>query len=302
VSGFLIVLVAVLADCLFKEPSRFHPLIGFGHLANSVESRFNKNWEAVTTKSFGFFALLILLLPAVFFVQWLVLVLGEWIAAPLLYLALGQASLAEHADSVSNALKNNELIEARKRVGWIVSRECDELSGNEVARAATESILENGCDAIFGAIFWFLIAGAPGVILYRLANTLDAMWGYRNARYSQFGWATAKLDDLLNWVPARLTALSYAFIGKTETALRCWKEQANLCESPNGGPVMAAGAGALGVILGGNGRYHGKLKIKPLLGEGGNASADSISAAVSLVRKTLLLWIVVIFIFSNSHA
>ena len=301
-SGFLIVLVAVIADALFKEPKRFHPLVGFGRLAESAELRLNKSTTTDNMRFLGLIALLLMLLPATGLAYWLEVELGEWVAAPLLYLALGQASLDEHAERVATALNRKELAEARKRVSWIVSRECNDLTEAEVACAATESVLENGCDAIFGVIFWFLIAGVPGIVLYRLANTLDAMWGYKNIRYLHFGWATAKFDDLLNWVPARLTALSYAFIGKTEMALRCWREQGGLCESPNGGPVMAAGAGALGIKLGGDCRYHGQLKRKPILGKGLQASANSIREAVSLVRKTLALWLVVIFIISNLNA
>jgi adenosylcobinamide-phosphate synthase len=301
-SAFLILLIALLADQLLKEPKRFHPLVGFGYLADKVEARLNSHQSIHKGRLAGLFALLLLLLPALLLSEGLVSLFGGWIAAPLLYLAIGQASLAEHAEAVREALLDNNLIKARQRVGWIVSRESDDLTENKVARAATESVLENGCDSTFGVIFWFLVAGVPGIIVYRLANTLDAMWGYRNDRFQHFGWAAANFDDLLNWVPARLTALSYALIGKTEAGLRCWKEQGGLCESPNGGPVMAAGAGALGVILGGDSHYHGKLKEKPLLGEGREATAESIREAVQLVKKTVLLWIVVTFILFNLNA
>ncbi|WP_313464528.1 adenosylcobinamide-phosphate synthase CbiB, partial [Pseudomonas nitroreducens] len=179
-------------------------------------------------------ALLLSLLP---YVGWIVQVLA-------LYAALGLRSLGEHADPVVLALRSGDLNEARLRVGYVVSRETAELDETAVARAATESVLENGSDAVYAALFWFAVAGAPGVVLYRLSNTLDAMWGYRNARFERFGWAAAKIDDVLNYIPARLVALTYALLGHTRLALRCWRTQAPKWDSPNAGPVMAAGAGA----------------------------------------------------------
>jgi adenosylcobinamide-phosphate synthase len=155
---------------------------------------------------------------------------------------------------------------------------------------------------VFAAIFWFAVAGAPGVVLYRLSNTLDAMWGYRNERFERFGWAAARIDDVLNYIPARLVALTYAVLGKTRAALRCWRQQAPHWDSPNAGPVMAAGAGALGVALGGPAIYHGELHERPQLGEGLPADADSIGRGWQLVQRGVWLWLLILCVGSEFYA
>jgi adenosylcobinamide-phosphate synthase len=143
---------------------------------------------------------------------------------------------------------------------------------------------------VFGALFWFLVAGAPGVVVYRLANTLDAMWGYPTPRYRSFGWAAARLDDLLNWIPARLTALSYMLLGNRDLAWRCWQRQSTAWKSPNAGAVMAAGAGALNLQLGGAARYYNHVVQRPPLGEGLLPRGEDIERALNLVYRALGLW------------
>jgi adenosylcobinamide-phosphate synthase len=224
--------------------------------------------------------------------------LGTWgwlLDVALLYLAIGAASLGEHAAAVRRALDVGDLDAARRSVGRIVSRDTADMDETAVARATLESVLENGCDAVFGALFWFLVAGAPGVVAYRLANTLDAMWGYKTDRYLRFGWAAARLDDLLNWIPARLTAFTYVLLGNARVAWHSWQSQAANWESPNAGPVMAAGAGALTVKLGGPAIYHGCLEIRPPLGEGREPVAADITRAVAMVMQGVWLWLVVTF-------
>ena len=211
-----------------------------------------------------------------------------------LYFALGARALTEHGNAVAVAVQQGDLADARRRTGYLVSRETAQMDEEQIARATIESILENGNDAIFAAIFWCAVAGAPGVILYRLANTLDAMWGYRNARFERFGKVAARIDDLLNLIPARLTALSYALLGHTRVALASWRAQAGAWSSPNAGPVMAAGAGSLGLQLGGAAIYEGCLEARPALGKGRTAAGKDIPRALALITRSLLLWLAVI--------
>lgn len=283
--------LGLFADRLFGEVRRFHPLVGFGHWAAMVE-RGVRRFSA--QRGAGVLAWALAVLPWVGLALLLRAVhpLAHWpVDVVLLYLALGGRSLAEHAEAIAAPLAAGDLAQARERVGWIVSRDTSALDATGVARAGTESVLENGNDAVFGALFWFLIGGGAGALLFRLANTLDAMWGYRTARYLQFGWAAARIDDVLNAVPARLTALSYAVLGHTGRALRCWHRQAPAWDSPNAGPVMAAGAGALGVELGGEAVYHGQIETRPPLGEGAAPDAGSIRAAIALLQRATLLWL-----------
>lgn len=295
-SLILSAVAGVALDAALGEPKRWHPLVGFGKLANRLEQRFNPSgggWRSHGVSAWCL-AVLPLTLLAVLLVQlpwigWLVQIIA-------LYAALGLRSLDQHAQPVAQALRLGDLPAARQRVGYMVSRRTENLDATGVARAGTESVLENGSDAVFAALFWFLVAGAPGVVLYRLSNTLDAMWGYRNERFERFGWAAAKIDDLLNYVPARLVALTYAVLGRSALAMRCWQRQAPQWDSPNAGPVMAAGAGALGVSLGGAAVYHGELHQRPELGEGPLPRARDIERAMNLVWGGVLLWLLLMLI------
>jgi adenosylcobinamide-phosphate synthase len=193
---------------------------------------------------------------------------------------------------IAEALASGDLAAARKLTSRIVSRDTGRASGSDLAKGAVESTLENGNDAVFGTLFWFAVAGGPGALLFRLANTLDAMWGYRNARFLAFGWMAARTDDVLNWIPARLTALSYGVLGDTRRARECWMTQAAAWPSPNAGPVMSAGAGSLGLALGGTAEYDGIVETRPPLGNGREAEGKDIARAWQLVARTTLLWLI----------
>ncbi|MEH6345220.1 MAG: adenosylcobinamide-phosphate synthase CbiB [Bermanella sp.] len=306
------ILLAFLLDYLLGEAKRFHPLVGFGNWAIWLEKKFNvKAIHPPVNKLLGVLAWLLAVLPItiLFLViqKWLAHVVGEghWLnivfSAFVLYLAIGWKSLLQHAMNIATPLIIGDLTKARLSVSMIVSRDTNSLDEKGIATAATESVLENGGDAIFSALFWFLILGVPGVVMYRLSNTLDAMWGYKNARFLHFGWCAARIDDVLNFIPARLTALSYALVGNTRLAIKCWRRQGLNWKSPNAGPVMAAGAGALNVSLGGAAQYHSQMQHRPDLGPSDvlakHATGKSIVNACRLVNRAILIWIGALAIF-----
>ncbi len=288
-------IVGILLDWTLGEPSRFHPLMGFGTLADRIDRTFPEEslWR---NKVSGLIVVVTLVGLITLLVWWLISwpVTGMITGIIFFYFTLGGRSLFEHARDVQNALNAEDLKAARVAVGRMVSRDTSAMDRTEVSLATIESVLENGNDAVFGTIFWFVLLGAPGAVCYRLINTLDAMWGYRTAQYSEFGWAAARLDDLLNWIPARLCALTYSLVGETKTALICWKKQAAAWESPNAGPVIAAGAGALQIQLGGPGVYHGLIKARPVLGTGRVPVPEDIQRALWLVQYGVMLWLLVI--------
>lgn len=292
-------LFAVLLDHWLGEPRRCHPLVAFGRWVSRVEQRLNRAPGSISN---GVAGVLILTVP-ITGVAWLVTDLTPdplrlTLEVVVLWLAMSLRGLAEHGQAVAVELEKGDLPAARKAVGRIVSRKTEALDDTGVATAATESMLENGADAVFASLFWYLVAGLPGVVLHRMVNTLDAMWGYRNERFNRFGRFAARLDDVMNAIPARLTALTYALVGRTGLAWQCWQTQGRSWESPNAGPVMAAGAGALGVSLGGAAPYSEGLRQRPVLGAGPAATADSIRASIRLVYRGVALWLIAAVLLS----
>jgi adenosylcobinamide-phosphate synthase len=298
----LVVALALALDYLLGEPRSYHPLVGFGRLADAIEARLNGLQATFADGVLGWCLAVIPLL----LLGWAV---DTWLASSeflyliwslaILYLAIGWNSLMEHADAVSEPLARGDIEAAREAVAHIVSRDTAALDEAGIARGAIESVLENGADAIFAALFWFALLGVPGVLAYRLINTLDAMWGYKNERYQQFGWMAARVDDAVNFLPAQLTALTYALLGSHRAqAFACWKSQGMSWKSPNAGPVMAAGAGALNVSVGGNETYHGKLQQRSVLGpevdDRTRPSATGLRQSCRLVNRSLALWVIVI--------
>ena len=293
-------LLGLLIDHFVGEVKRWHPLVGFGDAASILEEAANPSSD-IEGKLRGLFCWALMVLIPVMAMSLVVSQLSGLallvVNALVVYFVVGLKSLAEHGRNVAVPLLAGDLPAARQLIAMMVSRDTDMLTEQQVASAACESVLENGSDAIFAVLFWFCLLGAPGAILYRGANTLDAMWGYKTDRYRSFGWAAARIDDVLNWLPARLTALSYSLVGNFSSGLKCARQQGGLTDSPNAGYVMAAGAGALGISMGGGAIYHGKEHQRPIFGVGPVAEAIDIERAIALVQRASVLWLLLALAF-----
>ena len=292
---FLPVLVCVaglLGDRVFGEP-RWHPLELFGRFAVSVEKRLNNRTSRVRG---GIALVLVTVVPVVGIFVLQQNLSNPWIRgifdAGVLALVIGWQSMKEHATRVVEPLIRGDLDEARQSLSWIVSRDTENMNPQQVVGSTMESVLENGHDCVLASLFWYALLGPAGAVMHRLVNTLDAMWGYRNPRFESFGWAAARLDDVLGWVPARLTAICYGLAGSFPSAIRSWKRQVGKHKSPNAGLVMASGAGALGCTIGGPVVYEGKSQDKPWLGQGDPAQVGDIGRAIQLIDRSVSIWMV----------
>ncbi|MGW7005331.1 cobalamin biosynthesis protein [Streptomyces sp. NPDC054933] len=204
---------------------------------------------------------------------------------------LGGTSLAREAQAVGAALRAEDLTLARERLPHLCGRDPQALDGQQIARAVVESVAENTSDAVVGALVWGALGGVPGLVGFRAVNTLDAMVGHRSPRYRRFGWASARLDDVVGFPGSRLTAaLTVLAAPDRRGAWRTWRADGPKHPSPNAGPVEASFAGGLGVRLGGTLSYGGRIERRPVLG-GANRPVEvaDIDRAVRLSRRVSAL-------------
>ncbi|TMM46093.1 cobalamin biosynthesis protein [Colwellia ponticola] len=307
---FITLLLALLLDKYLGEAKRFHYLVGFGWLAKKLEMRLNpvnkqSNKSTLAAKLRGTLAwsLLVLPLPLIYFyhlnyLSWYWQILLD---AIVLYLAIGLTSLKQHAMQVYHPLLKGDLTTARYFTGYLVSRDTDKLSAQEMSRATIESMLENGHDSVIASLFYYIIGGAPLVIIHRLANTLDAMWGYKSSHFIHFGYASARLDDLLGFVSGKCCTLLYAIQGVRQghclNAIRNAYWQGNQYKSHNGGWVMAAGATVMNRALGGRAFYHGKMLNSLTLGCGSAVTSKDIPKSLTVVKRACIILVTIVFVF-----
>lgn len=278
------------ADALLGDPRRAHPVAAFGGVASRLELLTYRRSRAAGA---GHVALLVGAVAGAGAVlerrvrdRPLARVTATAVAT---WVVLGGASLAREGAAMARLLEADDLPAARDRLSHLCSRDPDGLAADELARAATESLAENTSDAVVAPLLWGGLLGVPGLLGYRAVNTLDAMIGYRNPRYREFGWAAARLDDLVNLVPARACAaltlgLAPLHGGDRAESLRAWREDAPHHPSPNAGPVEATAAGALGVRLGGTNRYDDEVEDRGTLGRGRPVVVADLARAVRLSR------------------
>lgn len=286
--------VGYLADRVVGDPGRGHPVAGFGAAASWLEARCYADRRAAGVVHTGALVGAVIALGAVSERLISNRSLSTVVTtAAATWAVLGGRSLSREAATVAGQLAAGSLLQARDQVRHLVGRETAELSTEQVARATVESVAENASDAIVAPLLWGAVAGLPGLLGYRAVNTLDAMIGHRSPRYLRFGWAAARLDDLANWMPARLAALAAAawapLVGGTAgRAIDVVRRDAGRHPSPNAGVVEAAFAGALDIQLGGRNAYHGTVEDRGTLGTGRPVTvadierADRLAAAVSL--------------------
>lgn len=200
--------------------------------------------------------------------------------------SLGGTTLRRTGERMADRLSAGDIDAARELVPWLCSRDPEALDADGIARATVESLAENTSDAVTGTLMWGAIAGAPGVVAHRAVNTLDAMVGYRNDRYRQFGWASARLDDVAGFLPARLTAVATVVAGPNRRqALAAWQRDASNHPSPNAGVVEASAAGALGLQLGGKTVYLSGVEMRPVLGGGRAPAVADVRRAAELSKR-----------------
>ncbi|MFD5076904.1 cobalamin biosynthesis protein [Streptomyces sp. NPDC058371] len=282
----------LLGDLLLGDPRRGHPVAVFGRAAGAVERtlwRDHRGWGALHTAvcaggAAGLAALASRSLRSSGAASLALTATATWAV-------VGGTSLAREARAIGGALAAGDIEVARERLPHLCGRDPQALDADGIARAVVESVAENTSDAVVGALVWGAVAGVPGLAGFRAVNTLDAMVGHRSAKYRRFGWASARLDDVMGWPGARLTAVLAAVAGSDPRgAVRAWREDAGRHPSPNAGPVEASFAGALGVRLGGTLAYGGRVEHRPVLNETGRAvEVADIERAVRLSRRVSTL-------------
>ncbi|QED46340.1 adenosylcobinamide-phosphate synthase CbiB [Cytobacillus dafuensis] len=294
--------IAVIIDLFVGDPPHWpHPVKWMGSLIYKLDQSLNKG---SLKKIKGIFMLLTvlfvagsvaLLLIGIFY--WIHPLAGIFMEAILISTTIAQKSLKEAAQTIYEPLEKRDIKEARQKLSYIVGRDTDRLDEPEMVRATVETVAENTSDGITAPLFWAFIGGAPLAIMYRAINTCDSMVGYRNEKYNEFGFASARLDDVVNWIPSRLTSFCMLISNRPAhmTTANAWKivfRDAKKHPSPNSGWGEAAVAAILGVQLGGINYYKGIVSNRATMGD----SLILLEKAHILKTNTIVTWTIPIFL------
>lgn len=286
------------ADRLFADPRRAHPVAAFGTIAGAVQTRLWSDSKLrggiYTTVLVGGTGVMAMAAQrAARSHRWA----GLTLSAATTWAVLGGRSLGHEATAIQRHLNNHDIDAARARLTHLVSRDTSQLDEAAICRATIESVAENTSDAVIAPLCAGLAGGVPAMVIYRAINTLDAMVGYPNERFRNFGWASARLDDVVNYVPARLSAALAALAaptvaGSLTRALAVWRRDGSSHPSPNAGPVESSFAGALDVQLGGVNTYDGQDQDRHRLGDGPSPHPDDITRAVQLAERMSVIGLI----------
>jgi adenosylcobinamide-phosphate synthase len=286
-------------DAIFGEPKWLwdrvpHPAVLMGKAIGWADRKLNNG----NAKISGILLVITMVVLGAWLgnaIEWLGMIPTVLVAAIL----IAQKSLVEHVHAVGQALRRS-VEQGRVEVAKIVGRDTKDMGEPEVARAAIESAAENLSDGVVAPVFWFLVFGLPGLLIYKAVNTADSMIGYRTEEYEDFGWAAARFDDVLNWVPARITAALIMISGGRFSFSATLREDAKLHRSPNAGWPEAAMARVLGVALSGPRSYEGEMREFPYVNEFGRRSigANEIDQATSKLWRSWAILLAVVGLFA----
>ena len=296
------ILLAVALDRFVPDRHGFKPFAWYKDWAESIEQRFNGG-----TRLHGVAAVLLAIVPIVlgvvlarYVLNEISPILGFVFDVLMLYLCLDVFRLGSGARAVADALEAGETREADVLLKDLAGESAATLSEAGIAHATVEAVLKQCNSLIISPLFWFILLGPAGAVLQRLSCILDKLWGHRYERFVEFGWAAARLDDLLQWLPARITALSYAIMGSFEEALHCWRRRVGVWSDINSGPLLASGFGAMHMQncegMGEVGEYDEPVASLSVIPD-----AHHIRGVVALVWRVLLFWLVIGILMSGAH-
>lgn len=305
-SHLLILVLAIVLDMLVGDPDWIwrrvpHPVVWFGQVISTFDRYLNRIRDNRQTRQrFGVLAVFIML--AIAMLAGLIFsylfghlgLIGFAIEIVIVAVLIAQKSMSDHIKKIITPLSSGDIEGARYAVSMIVGRQTSEMNASDVTRSSIESLAENFSDGVVAPVFWYALLGLPGILMYKMLNTADSMIGHKTVEYEDFGWASAKLDDLANWLPARLSALLIAVAALISIGPKSFKDaiwtvlnNASLHRSPNAGWPETAMAGALGIVLSGPRSYGDKVTHEPYLNPTGRLELTHLD----LEKSCKLFWL-----------